>query len=148
MFKSQKEEKTFADRFNKGRKKGKQANQDEVIKSIKRKFDSLYQNNTAIKIGDYLLFAMSTQNDEEMTVYEFPKNKSWKLSNNVGEQIFEEQGNEEWKPLYYPIYRTYSSDVGLLRYHSKQERKLSSLVFCSTNLFSMKVNAQSIKILR
>ena len=101
LFKNNRERKRIADRFNRGRKKGKQANQEEVIKSIKRKFEDLYHNNTAIIIEDYLLFGLTKYSNAGMAVYEFPKNARWKMSN-VGEQIFEKQGNEGWKPLYYP----------------------------------------------
>ena len=147
LFKNNRERKRIADRFNRGRKKGKQANQEEVIKSIKRKFEDLYHNNTAINIEDYLLFGLTKYSNAGMAVYEFPKNARWKMSN-VGEQILKNKAMKDGNLYIIQVHRIYSSDVGLLRYLSMQGRKLRDLVLCSTNQFFMKVNALLIKILR
>ena len=76
------------------------AEEKELIQNFTNKLKSLYTDNTAIDIKDYLLFGLIRTSNTGMHVHEFNRDRSWILDN-WGDRL-DQQANETWKPLFYP----------------------------------------------
>ena len=74
--------------------------EEEQIANITKILKSLYENNLALDIKNYLLFGLIKDKNVGMYVHEFPKNRSWRLEH-WGDRVDQKQ-NETWRPLFYP----------------------------------------------
>ena len=76
------------------------AEQEEIIQNVTQKLETLYKNNTALDIKDYLLFGLIRTSSTGLYVHEFNRDRSWILDN-WGDRL-DQQKNKTWKPLFYP----------------------------------------------